>query len=291
MKRFLLLPNMAKPRCDEILSRVLGILRLHQAELYMDPYEIERNPKDGVKPFYGNEEIDFAIVIGGDGSILDASQLCMSKNIPLIGINIGALGYLANVEADNLDVLNRIFTQEYSVRELFTLEISHIDDSGRMTLSGRMAINEVSVMHDSFQGIAELLVSDQKGGKYAYRCDGVILATPAGSTAYSFSAGGPLMDRDIPCVCLTPICPHTSLSRPVVYGAQERFLIRNISHNNHTAYVCADGKMTFSLACGESVAVGKSDKRLRIVSFDDQSTMQTLKRKMDKMEADFCHEE
>jgi NAD+ kinase len=257
----------------------------------MDASQLSLAPVYGVKPYFGVEEIDFAIVLGGDGSILDAGQLCISKDIPMIAVNIGNLGYLAEVDADHLDALEQIFSGDYHLRQLFTLSLSHLNNEGLITEAEVVAINEVSVMHDSFQGIAEIDMLDPHGARNAYRCDGLIFATPAGSTAYSLSAGGPILDREVPCICLTPICPHSQNSRPIVYATDGVFQATNTSHNEHTLYACMDGKTIFALSPGESVLVRKSHKQLQLVAFSNLTTTQTLKRKMDKLEAELYHEE
>lgn len=290
MKRFLLLPNTTKVGCLDVVQHVVNILSQYDAAIYMDAVLLEHCPLKHVIPYHGDEQMDFAIVLGGDGSILDAAHLCISKDIPIIGVNLGTLGYLATVEADNLEILSRVFDSSYEIRELMTLALSHVKADKTITSCDCFAVNEISVMHDSFQGIAELLMIEPKHAECAYRCDGLILATPSGSTAYSLSAGGPIVDKDVEGICVTPICPHSHLTRPVIYSAKGAFTIKNITHSNDAVYACADGEMIFSVLPGESVVVEKSEKTLKIVTFEEISTIETLRKKMAKMEAGFYHE-
>ena len=291
MKHILLLPNLDKPKCAAILSEVVKVLSSHQASIYMDAGTLALVPQEGVLPYFGETEIDLLIVIGGDGSILDASEFCLERDIPLLGINLGTMGYLADVEREDIHLLHRLFEGEYLVRELSTLSVTHGKENGEKERSHRLAINEISIMHDSFQGVADLRFSDGNGGEIDYRCDGLLIATPAGSTAYALSAGGPVLDRSAEVISVTPVCPHSWFRQTLVYNNNQVFRIKNISKNGNIVYACADGRLIFSVCTDEWVEVQVAKSMLKVVTFHNFTTFETLRRKMDKMEAGMHHEE
>ena len=220
---------------------------------------------------------DLVIVVGGDGSMLDASVQAIQRNIPMLGVNLGKVGYLSEVEPDNLEVLGRLSTGEYIIDQKMLLSVSKSSE-GRVTTSTRLAVNDVILSHDTFLGIADFTLENANGEHVKYRADGMILSTPAGSTAYSLSAGGPIVAHHIDSILATPICPHSFFNRSIIFNPTERIKLINTSSSYLNLSV--DGRAFATLKSGEECVVSRSEKRMKMLTFNENNMFSTLFRKM-----------
>jgi NAD+ kinase len=183
------------------------MLLSHGASVYMDS-ALSYPAQAVIKYDDFPADADVLVVIGGDGSILDASHYAIRYGVPLLGINLGRLGYMSELAPTELSYLSRLFDGNYTVEEKMLLSVT-IDGQAAAT---RLAVNEVVFSHSNPVELTELVLTDGNGASVKYRADGLIFATPIGSTAYSLSAGGPIVFQDHPSILVTPICPHlTSL--------------------------------------------------------------------------------
>ena len=223
------------------------------------------------------DNAELIIVVGGDGSVLDASVVAIEHGIPLLGVNLGKVGYLSEVEPDNLEILSRLFTDEYSIEKKMLLTVSHITDS-EATESDRLAVNDVIISHDSFLGIADFTLENGVGDSLKYRADGLILSTPAGSTAYSLSAGGPIVSHDIDSIVATPICPHSFFNRSIIFKSGEKIKVKN--NSDTVLNVSVDGRYFSNIAYGQECVVKMSEKKLKVLTFSENNMFSTLFKKM-----------
>ncbi len=221
--------------------------------------------------------VELIIVVGGDGSMLDASVTAIEKNIPLLGVNLGKVGYLSEVEPYNLDILSGLFTGEYTVEEKMLLSLTHISGD-RCEVSERLAVNDIIASHDTYLGIADFILENSAGDSVKYRADGLILSTPAGSTAYSLSAGGPIVSHDIDSIVATPICPHSFFNRSIIFKASEEIKLKNTSKN--PLNVSIDGRCFKSVQSGEECIIKTADKKLKVLTFSKNNMFSTLFKKM-----------
>jgi NAD+ kinase len=171
-------------------------------------------------------EADILIVLGGDGSILEAARRATHRGTPILGINLGRLGYMAELELGELDLLKNLFTGEYEIEKRAMLRIEL--RSGSDLRSFCYALNDAVISNGSVSRIIDLELSEGGVPVTTYRADGLIIASPTGSTAYSMSAGGAIVDPRVPCICVTPICPHSFIARPLIFSDQSVLEIRNI---------------------------------------------------------------
>ena len=221
------------------------------------------------------ENIDLIVVVGGDGSVIDASGLAIDREIPILGINLGKVGYLTEVEVDNLSVLDRLEALDYSITEKMLLTVDFGDSC---TECNRFAVNDITVSRDSFVHIADIGVEDSIGNVVKFRADGLILATPQGSTAYSFSSGGPILAHDVASILLTPISPHSLFNRSVIFNSSEKIKITNFGDSPLNIFV--DGRCVGDLASGKSCWIRKADKTFKVLTFTKNSMFSSLFRKM-----------
>lgn len=219
----------------------------------------------GVRPASGPDaargtEIVFAL--GGDGTLLRAAELARPAGVPLLGINLGKVGFLAEAEIDDLDqVVAVVVERGYAVDERLTLAVTAELAGARLVSS--WALNEVSVEKSSHQMLG-LLVDVDGRPLSRYGCDGVVCATPTGSTAYAFSAGGPVVWPEVEALLLVPVSAHALFSRPLVAAPTSTVMI-TVDPNASGAVLCCDGRRTFALPAGARVTVRRGEPDVRVV--------------------------
>ena len=208
-------------------------------------------------------DIDLAVVIGGDGTFLYAGRSLLSKNIPLLGINTGRLGFLADLPEDHLeDSLNGILSGEYQREQRRTLAV-HVTHQGQNTARFH-AINDAVIHKRSMARMIEVDVYAR--GQYLshYRADGLILSTPTGSTAYALSAGGPIIEPTLGAMLVVPICPHTLTQRPVVLDADSDIEVRISASSIKDVQLTIDGQAEHLLNPTDSIHI-TSAARLTVI--------------------------
>ena len=281
MKRILLIPNSKKDAGLRVTEGVARFLADKGAVCYLDASM--NTDFGGAVKTYGSlpKELDLIVVIGGDGSVIDASVIAVEKEIPVIGVNLGNLGYLAEVEADDIEVLGSFFDGEYRVEEkrLLSVEIIKKDRTER---SERFAVNDIIVSHENFLGIADFSLTNSVGESLKYRADGLIISTPAGSTAYSLSAGGPIIAHDIEAITATPICPHSFFNRSIVFNSYEELKLHNSGRS--ALKISVDGRLFAELLPDDECVVKAAEKKLKMLTFSKNNMFSTLFGKMRRFE-------
>ena len=282
MKKIIIIPNANKNGVYDASKQVAEIVSKNGAKAYID----ERYAKEYENLFYTYKEFpddaDLIIVIGGDGSVIDASVLAVEYDVPILGINLGNLGYLAEVEPESISILGKLFSGEYTIEEKMLLTSEKISLDKTRTKASRLAVNDVIVSHESYLGVAEFMLITNDNENVKYRADGMIFSTPAGSTAYSLSAGGPVVDHGINSILVTPICPHSFFNRSIIFNENSHLLIRNTGKSS--LKISIDGRLFDVLEIGEECLVSKSDKKLKMLAFNENNMFSTLFSKMKKIE-------
>ena len=277
MKKIVLMPNPTKDLGLRVTKNLASKLIDLGGEVYIDEKH-EMPESDGVIRYKSFPEgAELIIVVGGDGSILDASVTAIERDIPILGVNLGKVGYLSEVEPDNLDILSRLFSSNYTIEEKMLLSVAH-HSFGTVERSSRLAVNDVIISHDTFLGIADFILENGNADSVKYRADGLILSTPAGSTAYSLSAGGPIVSHDIDCIVATPICPHSFFNRSIIFKDDEVIKIRNVS--NTVLNISIDGRYFTSLSNTDECVINMSEKKLKVLTFLESNMFSTLFKKM-----------
>jgi len=225
------------------------------------------------------QTIDMAISIGGDGTLLGVCRKFATYDIPVCGINIGNLGFLADIEIDELEnKLNKIISGNYHVEERLLLSGSIKNEQGEEKFLGN-AINDVVVTKGSMSRMLHLGLGINDVHLMNYKADGIIVSSPTGSTAYSLSAGGPIMNPNIKALLLTPICAHTFNIRPLVVNENDVVHI-SIAEIRQDTIITFDGQESFRLQPGDEIIVRKSKKTASIVKFDDKEYYNVLMGKL-----------
>jgi NAD+ kinase len=227
--------------------------------------EAERLDLPGVVPAAGPDAatgVEIVLALGGDGTLLRAAELARPAGVPLLGINLGMVGFLAEAELADLDqVTEAVVERGYAVEERLTVEVT-AELAGRQ-LASSWALNEVS-LERATRAMLELLVDVDGRPLSRYGCDGVVCATPTGSTAYAFSAGGPVVWPEVEALLLVPVSAHALFSRPLVVAPTSTIVI-TVEPYASGARLCCDGRRCFDLPAGATVTVRRGAPPVRVV--------------------------
>ena len=274
MKKIAIIPNTVKDKDFSVTDKVVEKLTSLGVTVYVSN-DIGYN--HSAVCGYDNmpDGIDLIVVVGGDGSVIDASESAIIRNIPILGINLGKVGYLTEVEVDNLSLLDKLVSSDYSITEKMLLSV---DVEGAENSCERYAVNDITISRDSFVHIADIGIEDSIGNILKLRADGLIFATPQGSTAYSFSSGGPILAHDVASILLTPVSPHSFFNRSVIFNSSEIIKITNFGDSPLNVFV--DGRCVCDLLPGKTCSVRKAEKTFKVLTFTKNSMFSSLFRKM-----------
>ncbi len=230
------------------------------------------------------EEVEGILVLGGDGTLLRAARELADQRIPFLGINMGHLGYLAEIEEQNVQAaLERLIADDYTIEERMML-------SGSVYVDGRKVEEDVALNDIVLNRFGNLRVVDYEvcvNGQYlnSFTADGIIVSTPTGSTGYSLSAGGPIISPTATMLMLTPICPHTLNSRSIVFSGNDQIRIR-IGEGRRggmdEACVTFDGDTFVQMKTGDYVEIRKSTEVTRIMKINQVSFLEVLRNKLSR---------
>ncbi len=232
-------------------------------------------PKDTAFPPSDLEDClqrcDMAVALGGDGTIIHCAKRAAAFNVPVLGINSGRLGFTAGLESGELASLSRLISGEYTIERRMLLDV---------TIGDRTfyALNEAVVSRGALSRMVEVKVSNRGEIVSHYKADGVIVATPTGSTAYSLAAGGPVVDPSLRCLLLTPICPHSLYTRPYLFDADSSLTLTPLT--NTPVFLTVDGEEAIAIPDGESVQVARSQTEACLIRLKHKPFYDVLQEKL-----------
>ena len=222
---------------------------------------------------------DMAVAIGGDGTIVHVAKAAAAAGCPVLGINAGHVGFLAGLEANELDDLSALLKGEYTVDERALLEVTVHKDGGAIT---RYAMNEAVISRGGLSRLVDVTVRADGGEVLSCRGDGVIIATPTGSTAYSLSAGGPIVEPDAQNILITPICAHDMASRGIVASDKRIVTVSVVKNSRRNAFLSVDGGKAVRMNIGDVATVKASHLRTKLVRLKDRSFYDVVNTKFKK---------
>jgi NAD+ kinase len=250
------------------------ILRGQGLEIWVESSTAERRaePPQGFAP-------DLIISLGGDGTLLYAARAWGMTGLPLFGVNLGHLGFLAETEPHQFaDMLKNLLAGDYRCENRMALEVS-VERQGRR-VAETPALNEIVVNKGALSRIITLNLSVRDFGEWSFRADGVIIATPTGSTAYNLSAGGPVVYPTIPAIIVTPICPFTLTSRPIILPST--FPVEmTIDSRDVDLHLTADGQVSLPLMPGDRITVRRHEEDVCLITNPLRNFTDVLRQKLD----------
>ncbi len=269
--------NLTRPKVYSHTSDLAKLLLKNKIEVYMSNSAKELIPVEGV--IYSEAEealsnVDIVFIVGGDGTILRAAKHAVKFDKPIIGINAGRMGFLSDIEAESLSVIEKLFKEGCPIENRSVLEIENGEKS-------TLAINDVFVSKTQPGKTVELFVECNGHEVCRYRADGIVLSTPDGSTAYSMSAGGPVLDTNLNAIIMTPVCPHSLISCSVVFSPEKLITVgSSFSGGEKNLDVVVDGERVFTIKKGEKLSVKCSDKSIKFVNLSGRGFYEILNQKI-----------
>ncbi|CDE31193.1 MAG: NAD(+)/NADH kinase [Ruminococcus sp.] len=224
------------------------------------------------------KEADFAIAIGGDGTILHCAKHLMGTDTKLLGINMGRLGFMASMERNELYQIRRLKTGDYRVSKRMLLCGDLLDQKGHV-IQHYTALNEICISRQ-FSKILDFSVYRKDILIGSYRADGIIFSTPTGSTAYALSAGGPIIEPELLCIEMTLICPHSVTVRPVLFSEDSQLCLTLKQPAGDDVYICIDGDQPVPLDAQHRLQIYRSPYEMHIIDLSGNTFFDSLNQKM-----------
>jgi NAD+ kinase len=274
----------SRPRREDIARVVPPLiewLRAHGAEVVCDS-----ETGDCIGPLtrqtIAREELpsrsDLLIVLGGDGTLLSAARLAADREVPILAVNLGGMGFLTTVPQDEIyQILEEIFSCKHRVSERVLLEARIVRDGA--VIRRQIALNDAVLNKAALARIMDVTLHVDSEYVTTYKADGLILSTPTGSTAYSLAAGGPIVYPTVESFVVTPICPHTLTNRPLVIPDTAKIEI-DFQSEDDAVFLTLDGQIGIELARGDHIVVRKASEKLRLVRPAKKTYFQILRNKL-----------
>ena len=270
-RRALVVRHSGRPEALEATDAVHPALRAADVEPVTATQEMTA---DDLPPF------ELAVVLGGDGTILRAAELTRGTDVPMLGVNLGHVGFLAEIEpADVATAVRRLTEGDYDVEERDTLDVRVVDGTGAVRLG--WALNEVALEKTDPARMIEVVIEVDGRPLSSFGCDGLVAASATGSTAHAFSAGGPVLWPDVRGMVLVPLAAHTLFARPLVMGPSSVLAVEIIDRSPSTAVVTCDGRRQVPLARGARLEVRVSDVPVRFARLNPAPFTTRLVQKFD----------
>ena len=287
MKNVILTPNPYRDRNFQTVRNAIQILKDAGISVSVClPFEVDRSyelPRD-IRFSRLERELpnaDAVICFGGDGTILHMAKAATKKNIPILGVNIGTMGFLAELENSELDRLAQLAEGKFTIDKRMMLDVTVHRD--RDIIFHDICLNDVVITKGAVARIVHLAVQCDTVQAMEFGGDGVIVATPSGSTAYSLSAGGPVVEPEANSIIITPICAHDIVSRCIVASDKRVVTVRMTQNARRNAFLSVDGGKAMRLNMGDVVTVQKSRLETRLVKLNDRSFYDVVNTKFRKV--------
>jgi NAD+ kinase len=278
MKNIAIFAKVHDPRCQDVALQLISWLRgkgltpLVEAHLarHIDFREaiITDIP----------DSTDLVVVLGGDGTLISVARMIGDREVPILGVNLGSLGFLTEITLDELcDSLDRYVSGEYRVSERMMLHVA-VMRSG-LVIEEKSVLNDVVINKGALARIIDLETTINGHYLTTFKGDGMIISTPTGSTGYSLSANGPILYPELDCFVITPICPHTLTNRPIVVASDARITV-GLKCINEDVFLTLDGQVGVELKCGDEIQIGKAGKRTRLIISSSRDYFEILRTKL-----------
>ena len=286
MKNVILAPNPYRDKNFQTVREAIRILKNAgvQSKVCL-PFDVDRSfelPKD-IRFSRLDRELpnaDMVICFGGDGTILHMAKAATRKGLPILGVNIGTMGFMAELESTEMDRLARLATGDYTLDTRMMLDVTVQRD--RDIIYHDICLNDVAITKGTVARIVHLCVNCD--GVKAMECggDGIIIATPTGSTAYSLSAGGPIVEPDASNIIMTPICAHDMVSRSMVVSDKRCVTVQMVQNVRRNAFLSVDGGKAVRMNMGDTAIIKKSSLETKLVRLNERSFYDVLNAKFRK---------
>ncbi len=281
MKDIGVIPNWHKKNSSLVVDKISRFFKQRQmkirvADLKSADFYSEVSLAEQLQKWQGN--LDLIIVVGGDGTILRVARDLACWNVPVLGINLGHKGFLAEIEVEQMErFLQYISNGQYSYQERMMMETHLL--RGNQELGNYLALNDIVVSRGPFSRIIKVETFVNEDFMESYSGDGVIVSTPTGSTGYSLSAGGPIVNPTMELFVITPICPHSLYNRSVIINGADTMKLR-VDSRQVQVVLTVDGQVRFALEDEDQIIVKQAGQKIKMVCFHDYSFYRMLHQKL-----------
>ena len=277
--------NLSKKKAVTCAAQIAALLHENGASVAMPADCREKLFFSYVTYYFTHQQLfshcDIAITVGGDGTIIHAAKHAAKTDTPLIGVNVGRLGFAADVEAEDIGSLTHLLTGEYSSENRILLDVE-VQKNGES--HHYLAVNDAVVAHGQLSKIVDLTLFLNGEEISKYRADGLLFSTPTGSTAYSLSAGGPILSPQMQCILMTPVCPHSLFSRSVVFESDAELSVTVRIPAGCSCLLTIDGEDNLDIGEDDHVIIRKSERSLRLLSLKKRNFYKKLNEKLKERE-------
>jgi NAD+ kinase len=279
MKKIAIFAKVHDPRCQGVAEELIrwlesrGLTPLVEAHLAR-----HLGGRSGIPDEEIPDLADMAVVLGGDGTLISAARLIGGREIPILGVNLGSLGFLTEITLDELyPSLESCLSGDYRTSARMMVSVT-VERNGE-TICAHRVLNDVVINKGALARIVDMetLVNDHY--LTTYKADGLIISSPTGSTGYCLSANGPIVHPTLECLTITPICPHTLTNRPIVLEPTAVVIVRLIS-KNEDVFLTLDGQVGVELKCGDMIRVGRAEHRTKLVMSKSKDYFEVLRTKL-----------
>lgn len=269
------LPNLDKRGASEIVEKMGKIFKNYGITAYL-PDNICGTDYEHTDDKNIYDISDVIVTVGGDGTIIRFAKQAAKKEKPVLGVNAGRLGFLANIEADELELISKLKTGNYTVEDRMLLDIN-VKEDGKEVYN-QLAINDMVITSGFMSRIIDVKAYFNEDC-ISYRADGLIVSTPTGSTAYSLSAGGPIVDPLSECICITPICSHSLSAKPIILNKNALIKFKAFSMKHSDIYMSVDGRKGPVIKPDTDIFVSRSQYCMKLIRLDNKTFYKTLSEK------------
>ena len=266
------LPNLDKNGCSQVVEKLSVILKNEGITAYLPDNIVaagfEYAPENELF-----EKADIIITIGGDGTIIRYAKIAAKYDKPVLGINAGRMGYLANLEQNELSLISRLKNNEYFTERRMMLSVEVMENGKKV--GEYTALNDTVITSGFISRIIDVSAT-VAGDSINYRADGLIVSTPTGSTAYSMSAGGPIIDPLMQSICITPICSHSLSAKPILMSANSTVKLKAFSKKRTEIFLTIDGRKVCAVKPYTEIYIKKAPECVKLIRLNNRSFYKTL---------------
>lgn len=274
-------PNLNNDSVKVVSTDVISKLLSLNTEIYL-PNEHNTVYKDFSVCYGDSDEIlsscDVAIAIGGDGTTLNVAKKASVKDKPVLGINAGRLGFMSGIEKDELNLLANLVKGDYKIDERMMLKATVFENGVRKSV--HHCLNDVVISRGNFARLIDINIYCDGRSVSNTRADGVIIATPTGSTAYSMAAGGPVVSPEADCIIETPICPHSLMDRSIIFSADKELIIKASNDVRNIPILTVDGQEAVNLSPESEIHISISQLKTKLIKLKPENFYEILNKKI-----------
>ena len=280
MKQVAIFAKVHDPRCQGVASELVTWLEERKCQPLVDTHLARHvGYARGLTEKQIRDRAELVVVLGGDGTLISVARLFSSRQVPIVGVNLGSLGFLTEITVEQLyPVLEQCLADSHRITERMMLDVSVT--RGDQEISRCQVLNDAVINKGALARIIELEARVNDDFLTTFKADGLIISTPTGSTGYSLSAGGPIVQPLMKCVLITPICPHTLTNRPIVLSYQSVIRITVKSSFDEMVYLTLDGQVGVELQEGDCIQVSRAETTTALVTSPEKDYFAILRAKL-----------